>query len=150
MEIERKFKVRRLPEKLDQWPSSHIQQAYLCREPVVRVRQRDEELWLTCKGRGLLNREEFELPLSREAYDHLLSKADGTIITKDRICIPCGERTIELDVFHDSLEGLLLAEVEFPTEEEALAFTAPDWFGEEVTYNPAYCNSNLSQKGAKP
>ena len=150
MEIERKFKVKRLPEGLDRYPKSRIQQAYLCREPVVRVRQRDDELWLTCKGRGLLTREEFELPLSREAYDHLLAKADGTVITKDRICIPLGERTIELDVFHGSLEGLLLAEVEFPTEGDALAFTAPDWFGEEVTYDPAYCNSNLSKKGAEP
>ena len=145
MEIERKFKVDRLPEDWAQWPQSRIQQAYLCREPVVRVRQRGEAFWLTCKGQGLLTREEFELPLSREAYDHLLAKADGRIITKDRVCIPLGERTMELDLFHGDLEGLRLVEVEFPTEEEALAFTPPDWFGEEVTYDPAYCNANLSK-----
>ena len=145
MEIERKFKVKHLPDGLAQYPVSRIQQAYLCREPVVRVRQRDEAYWLTCKGQGLLCREEFELPLTAAAYAHLLEKADPAIITKDRYCIPLGKRTIELDVFHEQLEGLQLAEVEFPTEEEAMAFSAPDWFGEEVTYDPAYCNANLSK-----
>ena len=88
MEIERKFKVQRLPEQLEQYPVSHIQQAYLCREPVVRVRQRNGEFWLTCKGKGFLSREEFELPLEQSAYDHLRAKADGHWLTKDRYEIP--------------------------------------------------------------
>ena len=149
MEIERTFKVKQLPEGLEQCPRSRIQQAYLCTEPVVRVRQRDEAFWLTCKGKGLLSREEFELPLTRAAYEHLLSKADGTVITKDRWCIPYGPHTIELDVFRESLAPLMLAEVEFPTETDANAFQPPDWFGEEVTFDPAYCNSNLSQGGTQ-
>lgn len=147
MEIERKFKVDHLPEQLEQYPVSHIQQAYLCREPVVRVRQRDGEFWLTCKGKGLLVREEFELPLDKKAYDHLRAKADGNWITKDRYCIPFQGKTIELDVFCGELAPLVLAEVEFSNEAEALAFCPPDWFGEEVTSDPAYCNSNLCFKG---
>ena len=149
MEIERKFKVKQLPADLGQYPVSRIQQAYLCREPVVRVRQKNEEFWLTCKGKGLLSREEFELPLSKEAYDHLLAKADGNLITKDRYCIPFSGKTVELDIFLGALAPLVLAEIEFDTEAEALAFHFPDWFGEEVTEDPAYCNSNLSIKGAE-
>ncbi len=148
MEIERKFKVRQLPQQLEQYPVFRIRQAYLCREPVVRVRQRQDQFWLTCKGKGLLAREEFELPLDRAAYEHLLAKADSGGIIKDRYCIPCQGRTIELDVFLEELAPLVLAEVEFPTEAEAMAFCPPDWFGEEVTHDPAYCNSNLSLKGA--
>ena len=53
--------------------------------------------------------------------------------------------TIELDVFHGTYEGLVLAEVEFPSQEEALAFTAPCWFGRDVTFTGEYQNSRLSQ-----
>lgn len=146
MEIERKFLLSALPEDLEQYPHSRIQQAYLSTDPVLRIRQRDSQYILTCKGKGLLSREEFELPLSAESYAHLLEKADGRIITKDRYLLPWGQRTIELDRFHGDLSPLLLAEVEFPTEEEALAFTPPAWFGKEVTYDPAYTNAQLSKK----
>jgi CYTH domain-containing protein len=39
----------------------------------------------------------------------------------------------------------MLAEVEFETREEAEAFTAPDWFGEDVTFTGEYQNSQLSK-----
>ena len=144
MEIERKFLVLRLPEKLDDYPKQHIEQAYLSADPVVRIRRLDDSYILTCKGSGLLVREEREMPLSAAAYRRLLPKAEGTVIEKDRCRIPCGPYTIELDVFGGALAPLVLAEVEFPTEEEAVAFQPPDWFGEEVTYDPAYTNARLS------
>lgn len=53
---------------------------------------------------------------------------------------------IELDVFAGDLAPLLLAEVEFSSEEEANSFTPPDWFGEDVTFSSKYHNSTLSQK----
>lgn len=93
-------------------------------------------------------REEHNLPLTEESYRHLLKKADGNIITKKRYKIPYkntnGSYTIELDIFSDIFEGLILAEVEFTTEEEALAFVPPDWFGEDVTFSSKYHNSTLS------
>lgn len=147
MEIERRFQVTRLPEGWERFPRSHIQQAYLSTEPVVRVRRRDDAFWLTCKGEGLLAREEFELKLTESSYAHLLAKADGLVITKERVCIPWEGYTIELDLFSGELAPLVLAEVEFPTREEALAFSPPPWFGEEVTYDPAYCNASLSRRG---
>lgn len=145
MEIERKFTVKKLPEDLEQYPKKRIEQAYLCTEPVVRVRRKGEEFWLTCKGKGFLVREEFELPLSEEAYLHLLAKADGLVIRKERYHIPCGEYTIELDVFDTPHAPLVIAEVEFPTQEQAQAFVPPEWFDRDVTCDPAYSNSNLSK-----
>ena len=53
---------------------------------------------------------------------------------------------IELDIFEEPFAPLILAEVEFPDEEMANAFLMPEWFQEDVTNNPAYHNSNLSQK----
>ena len=146
MEIERKFLVETLPEGLEQYPKTHIQQAYLSTDPVVRVRRMDEEYVLTCKGSGLLSREEREMPLTAEAFGRLLAKADGTVITKDRWRIPCGPYTIELDVFEPPFAPLVMAEVEFPTEEAAMAFQPPAWFGRVVTQDGAYTNAALSRR----
>lgn len=146
MEIERKFLVRQLPEGLTQLPRHRIEQAYLSTEPVLRVRQKDDCYILTYKGAGFLAREEHEFPLTKEAYLHLLEKADGSRITKDRYEIPCGRYTIELDVFAPPFAPLVLAEVEFPSESEALAFQPPAWFGDEVTYDPAYTNAAMSRQ----
>jgi len=146
MEIERKFTVKRLPEGLERYPKKRIEQAYLCTEPVVRVRRSDESYWLTCKGKGLMVREEFELPLSREAYLHLLAKADGNVIAKDRYLLALGEYTVELDVFSPPFAPLVIAEVEFPDVAAAEEFCPPEWFDREVTEDPAYQNSNLSRQ----
>ena len=82
MEIERKFLIRSLPEQLDSFPFHQIEQGYLCTEPVVRIRRQDEDYYLTYKSRGLMVREEYNLPLTREAWLHLRPKADGILITK--------------------------------------------------------------------
>ncbi|MBR4211309.1 MAG: CYTH domain-containing protein [Oscillibacter sp.] len=147
MEIERKFLVSRLPDALDTFPRVRMEQAYICTDPVLRIRRAGERYVLTCKGRGLLAREEFELELSPEAYARLLPKTEGIRIVKDRYEIPLGAYTVELDIFHGTLAPLMFAEVEFATEEAAKAFVAPDWFGREVTFAPAYTNAALSRDG---
>ncbi len=142
MEIERKFLIRQLPGDLEAYPCLLIEQAYLCTDPVVRVRRQNDDYYMTYKGRGLMEREEYNLPLNAGAYEHLKAKADGRTITKKRYCMPLGELTIELDIF-SSPEGLVMAEVEFPTREAALSFTPPEWFGEDVTGDSRYHNSNM-------
>ena len=99
--------------------------------------------------------EEVELPLTKKAYEHLREKADGSIITKTRYIIPIeNNRNIELDIFHGYLEGLVFAEVEFESEEEAAAYCMPDWFLEDVTFDKRYRNSFLTSScknaGAMP
>lgn len=160
MEIERKFLVKELPSELDTYPCLFIEQAYLNIDPVIRIRRQDNEYYLTYKGKGLMAREEYNLPLNKEAYHHLLEKADGNIITKKRYLIPVlnpsfsGEYvslspvnlTVELDIFHKPFAPLIIAEVEFPNEEMAKAFLPPAWLGEDVTDETAYHNSTLSCK----
>jgi len=142
MEIERKFLIKELPD-LTKFENKHITQGYLNTNPVVRVREDGEEYYLTYKGKGLLAREEANLPLTKEAFEHLIEKSDGKIIRKTRYLIPLTPYTIELDVFEGDHAPLIMAEVEFPSVEEANAFVAPDWFGEDVTQNPKYHNSNM-------
>ena len=146
MEIERKFLVMTPPENYESFPCHEIEQAYLCTEPVIRVRKEDDTCYLTYKSKGLLAREEYNLPLNQSSYEHLLPKADGICISKKRYLIPWDPYTIELDVFEKSLAPLIIAEVEFPSIEEANAFTPPDWFDQDVTKDPAYHNSNLILK----
>ena len=120
MEIERKFLIHTLPQNLDTYPRKEIEQGYINRNPVVRIRRSNNNYILTCKGEGLMAREEFELPLSKEAFEHMKPKTDGIFIKKTRYLIPYAEKyTIELDVFHGKLAPLQLAEVEFSSIEEA-------------------------------
>lgn len=146
MEIERKFLIKKLPDNLTSYKARKIEQAYLCTDPVVRVRRDNDDYYLTYKSKGMIVREEYNLPLTKEAYGHLLAKADGNIITKTRYEIPeKDDLTIELDVFEGKFNGLLLAEVEFASEEEALGYIPPEWFGEDVSNSTKYHNSTLSR-----
>ena len=146
MEIERKYLIDRLPENLEQYECKHIEQGYLNTDPVVRIRKSNDKYTLTYKGAGLMCREEYNLPLTKESYEHMRPKADGILISKTRYLIPEKDGlTIELDVFDAPYEGLYLAEVEFSSEEQALSYTPPVWFGEDVTNSGKYHNSHLSQ-----
>lgn len=144
-EIERKFLVDELPANLDEYDFHDLEQGYLNTAPVVRVRKEDDTYYLTYKGRGFIEREEYNLPLTEEAYLHLVAKSDGKIISKRRYRIPFNGYTIELDVFKEPFAPLVLAEVEFQTPEEANAFVPPAWFGRDVTSEPEYTNSYLSR-----
>lgn len=146
MEIERKFLIDQLPTDIDSYAYHIIEQAYLCTDPVIRVRKEDDHYYMTYKGKGLMAREEYNLPLNRAAYEQLKPKAEGNLISKKRVLIPYQKYTIELDIFSEPFAPLLLAEVEFESEEDALAFLPPDWFGQDVTNDPQYHNSNMSRR----
>lgn len=145
MEIERKFLIKELPQNLDLYPCHSLEQGYLSTNPVVRIRKNDDRYELTYKGGGCMVREEYNLPLTEEAYLHLREKIDGRLITKKRYLIPYKSYTIELDIFANDLAPLVLAEVEFCSEEDANNFTPPNWFAEDVTFSKLYHNSYLSQ-----
>lgn len=161
MEIERKFLIKELPENLATYRFLTIEQAYLCTDPVIRIRRQDQEYYMTYKGKGLMAREEYNLPLNEHAYRHLLAKADGTVISKKRYLIPITKPVfaegftvpagsldlkIELDIFAPPLAPLIIAEAEFPDEQTANAFLPPSWLSEDVTNDPKYHNSNLSRQ----
>ena len=112
MEIEKKFLVKELPPDLDRYPHAPIVQAYLCTAPVMRIRRHGDRYIFTYKGSGLMVREEYNLPLTKESYEHLVPKADGLLIEKTRYLIPLsGSLTAELDVFEGPLAPLCLVEV---------------------------------------
>ena len=146
MEIERKYLLNEVPD-LTGVEFHKIEQAYLCTGPVVRVRREDENYYMTYKGGGLMAREEYNLPLTKESYAHLKEKADGNVISKTRYLIPLEKEGLiaEVDVFDAPFAPLVLAEVEFETEAQANTFEAPEWFGEDVTFDGRYHNSYMSK-----
>ena len=154
MEIEKKYKVKKIPEKLQDYFCLDIEQGYLCTSPVVRIRKMNEEYILTYKSKTPLQESEYhtkisneaEFPLTRSSYMHLREKVDGNLIQKKRYLIPIKNGLkVELDVFGGHLEGLVFAEVEFHSVEEATEFVPPDWFGDDVSLDKRYSNSYLSQ-----
>lgn len=146
MEIERKFLIKEIPFSLNSYKARKIEQAYLCTEPVVRVRRDNDDYYLTYKSAGFVAREEYNLPLTAEGYSHLLSKADGNIITKTRYEIPeANGLIIELDIFEGRFQGLILAEVEFKNIEQAMSYNPPEWFGKDVSSDTNYHNSTMSR-----
>ena len=148
IEIERKFLVKKIPDNLDTYERIDMTQGYLNTAPVVRVRKENDDYVLTYKGSGLLSHSEYNLPLNKEAFEHLLKKCDGIIISKSRYKIPLENNLIaELDIFKGDLDSLKLVEVEFDSVEEANNFTPPEWFGEDVTTDGRYHNSYISKYG---
>jgi len=151
-EIERKWRVRTLPKDYRLFPCKEMEQAYLCVNPTLRVRkeafwdagEKMEEYIFCYKGKGRLSREEYNLPLTKEAFEQLLGKTEGRIIRKKRYSIPHGNYTVELDVFQGDLEGLCYAEVEFPSELAANSYQPPEWFSEELSEEKGYSNAELS------
>ena len=147
-EIERKWLVKEIPFNLEDMRCLEIEQAYLSGSPTVRVRKEDDEYYLTYKGsrkmegNSDLSHSEYNLPLDQDSYEHLKEKRDGGLIRKKRYLIPIGDGLkIELDIFEEPKHGLILAEVEFESEEDALSFKPPEWFGEDVTGIPDYKNA---------
>lgn len=153
MEIERKFLIKYMPEHLERYKTKHIEQGYLCTNPVLRIRKSNEKYILTYKSKKGISEEfktaiesrETEEELTEQAYYHLREKVDNNLIRKTRYIIPLesGENA-ELDIFEEHLQGLCFVEVEFESQEKAAAFNPPDWFGQDVSFDKRYRNSNIS------
>jgi adenylate cyclase len=146
-EIERKFLVRKMPDGLTSYPSNEISQGYLVSlddGTQVRLRRTGDNYSLTFKcGTGNV-REEREVELTAAQFGALWPATEGKRLVKTRYMVPLGERVVEIDVYHDRHEGLVVAEVEFRDEEAAKIFQPPDWLGHDVTGDPRYSNQLLA------
>ena len=146
-EIERKFLLKRLPEKLKQARRCVIAQGYLAAEPGgrhVRLRKKGETASLTFKvGRGA-HREEREIKLGPKQFTALWPATVGRRLYKLRYEIPWKNLLIEIDIYRRKHKGLVVAEVEFPDQTACRKFKAPAWFGREVTGNKRYSNVRLA------
>jgi CYTH domain-containing protein/CHAD domain-containing protein len=150
-EIERKFVLAALPAAAAGAAATAIEQGYLAvdEEAEVRLRRSGEKRRLTTKRGSGESRQEVEFELAPDPFDDLWPLTAGRRLRKTRYRVPLGEDlAAEVDRYEGELEGLVVAEVEFPSEEAARDFRPPLWFGREVTGDPAYANQNLAHEGA--
>lgn len=125
---------------------SHFVQGYITSPPAktVRVRIADDKAYLTIKGSGSasgMSRFEWEMEIPGKDALALLGICEGGVIEKDRYFVPFAGHTFEVDEFFGDNEGLVMAEVELSSEDEA--FEKPEWLGQEVTGDSRYYNSSL-------
>tara|TARA_R110001583_G_scaffold25521_9_gene92238 strand:- start:3987 stop:4457 length:471 start_codon:yes stop_codon:yes gene_type:complete len=149
LEIERKFLVHG-DFKEQAIKSYKIAQGFLSTVPerTVRVRIKDAKGFITVKGIGNesgTTRFEWEKEINIEDAINLLELCEPTIIEKVRYIIPSEKGLFfEVDAFLGENEGLVIAEIELPSEN--FKFKKPDWLGEEVTGKKKYYNSMISKK----
>lgn len=146
-EIERKFLLR--PEWKQQVQGiepEEIRQGYLCSEPerTVRVRTKGEAAFLTIKGKTEgFSRLEFEYTIPKKEAEELLQLCPPPLIEKQRYTLEINGQEWEIDEFFADNEGLIIAEAELESEEQALDL--PSWIKEEVTHDKRFYNAHLAQ-----
>jgi adenylate cyclase len=150
-EIERKFLV-----KDDSWRSAAGEgkvylQGYLSldRERVVRVRVKGNQGFLTIKGlREGISASEYEYPIPLADAEEMLQKLClRPLIEKVRFEVSFGGLLWEVDEFKGENQGLILAEVELKSEDQAV--TLPPWAGLEVSHDKRYSNASMVQSPFK-
>ena len=152
IEIERKFLVSSTEFFALADSKVYIKQGYLSKDPhrTVRVRIKDERAFLTIKGissESGMSRFEWEKEIALEEGETLMRLCLPSIIEKTRFIVPQGTLTFEVDVFEREHKGLILAEIELPSEKTTI--NLPPWIGKEVTGDKRYYNSYLSSKESK-
>lgn len=145
LEIERKFLV-----DAEKWqaniPGTRLCQAYLSIDPnpTVRVRIDGEKAFLTIKGRTeTISRPEFEYEIPVADAQEMLKLAISNPVEKIRYEVMYEGFLWEVDVFSGKNEGLIMAEIELESEDQA--FARPDWILNEVSADRRYYNSYLSE-----
>lgn len=152
MEIERKFLINELPADLDSYERIEIEQGYISNKPTIRIRKANEKYILTVKSKfgvrvneeGPIVNNEHEFEITKEEYNHLKEKLEMDVLKKIRYLIPLeGGLVAEIDVFKERFEGLVFAEVEFPSIEASNSFVKPHWLGRDVSGDKRYKNAKI-------
>ena len=152
IEIERKFLVKSEEFKAISFAKNEISQGYLNSNPerTVRVRIKGNQGYLTIKGKGNetgMSRLEWEMGIPVDEARLLLNLCESGVISKVRYEVKFGNHVYEIDEFFGENQGLVIAEIELQSEDEA--FEKPDWLGKEVTNNEKYYNSFISKNPFK-
>ena len=149
LEIERKFLVKNNDYIIESYKKSYIKQGFLNsnKERTVRIRIIDNKAFLTIKGKSNKKgtiRFEWEKEISVKEAENLMLLAEKGIIEKNRYFVKKEKHTYEVDVFLGNNLGLIVAEIELNSENEA--YRKPNWLGKEVTGVIKYYNSSISKK----
>lgn len=147
IEIERKFLVKNNSWQVESDAGQEFVQGYMVGgvKSSVRVRIEGDRAFLNIKSATIgVTRMEYEYPIpvsdARELLENLCNKP---LIEKNRYLIRRNGLVWEIDVFKGDNAGLVVAEVELNSQDQA--FESPEWLGEEVSHDPRYYNVNLTK-----
>ena len=135
--------------KSQSYAQMHVVQGYICSERgrTVRIRIRDDKGYITIKGISTtdgLSRYEWEKEIALADAQELIKLCERGVIDKVRYLVRSGQHVFEVDEFAGENAGLVMAEVELSSPDEA--YVKPDFIGEEVTGDIRYYNSQLMKK----
>ena len=146
LEIERKYLVNKeIWQETKKPKGMFFRQGYLLTDPnkTIRVRVTDTKSYLTIKGLSIgATRPEFEYEIPKDEAKQLLDMFAISDLTKIRYKVLFNNKLWEVDEFLGNNMGLIVAEIELESEDEA--FDLPNWVEKEVTGENKYYNSNLS------
>jgi adenylate cyclase len=144
-EIERKFLVNDMSWKPSQ-KNLAIIQGYLPTSGFsLRVRIQDDKAFLTLKkSKSQISRHEFEYEIPAVDAREIIGIFCGSnVVEKTRHIVEHKGFTWEVDEFKGDNDGLIVAELELESEDQA--FEKPLWLGEEVTRDSKYLNASLAR-----
>jgi adenylate cyclase len=150
MEIERKFLLKQIPDGLDLDSGTLIEQGYLLTDPAeLRLRRRGQQFTMAVKTSGTEVREEWESEIPEWVVQALWPHTEGQRVSKTRYVFDRGGHSLELDVYHGDLDGLVILECEFDSREAAHSFALPPEFADaaDVTADARYKNKSLAAQG---
>lgn len=139
IEIEKKYKVKKLPSNLENFVHLTIEQSYLNKGGApIRLRKFIKDNKIKCifskkasREKDSIERIEHNIELSENLYQEFLKAKEGRTIIKTRYKIPLEDGAkMDLDIFHDFFEGVCVAEIEYTSIEQANSFKTPDWLEE--------------------
>ena len=152
IEIERKFRVVGEGWRAQASRAVRIAQGYIndmaamdsgAQKASVRVRIQGEDAYLNIKSRELGHtRQEFDYPVPVNEARELLALCVGGLIDKRRHLVQHDGLLWEVDEFLGDNAGLVVAEIELASADEA--FDMPAWAGREVTEEARYYNLALA------
>ena len=141
MEIERKFLIKAINNlDLSKYQHKTIVQDYLYVDNFTAIRKRKisenniNKYTYTIKTSKVgISVNEIEEDILEDEYNNLTLNLNYNTIEKERYIIPYEKYNIELDVFKGVYQGIIFAEIEFPSEDLAYEVKLPNWFGPELS-----------------
>ena len=154
IEIEKKYKIKKLPNNLNDYECHIIEQSYLNNGGApIRLRKFIAENDIKCifskkisKEQNSFEKIEYNIELPKELYEKFIKAKEGRTIRKTRYKIPLENGAkMDLDIFHDFFEGVCIAEIEYISIEQANTFKIPDWI-EEIKNEEKLSNLYMATK----
>ncbi|HDQ22974.1 MAG TPA: hypothetical protein ENN28_03315 [Candidatus Uhrbacteria bacterium] len=140
IEYECTYLLKYVPNDLKNYPWDEISDIYIpqnTEHPKLRMRKRGSKYEI-CKKYPVYEgdasqQHEFTIPITKEEFQELNENLQGKRARKHRYSYKYKSKLVEIDVYLDDLKGLILADVEFTSDQKKANFSQPDFCLADVT-----------------